>query len=114
MLTKSVSLERAPASTSNFAKVNRILASEFRQVANVWNGRAERPTWQTRYFLIHAGEAIFIDVLDAPTSRKPIKAVVHNRAWDEPVSASGLTHIYSILTRADVPFFISKGVKHGD
>ena len=114
MLTKSVSLDRAPASTSNFAKINQVLASEFRQVTRVWNSRAERPVWQTRYFLINAGEAIFIDVLDSSTSRKPIKAVVHNRAWDQPVSALGLTHIYSVLTRADVPFFISKGIKHGD
>lgn len=109
MLPNYVKQENAPASTANFAKLNQYLAMEFRHVAKVWNSRAERPLWQSRFFLIHHGEAIFIDLLDSSKPTKPIQAVVHNRAWEQEVSPSTLSHIYEVLSRAEAPFFISKG-----
>jgi hypothetical protein len=113
MLPKYLREGKSAHPTANYAHINRFLESQIHQVVELWNDRAESPHWQSRYFLIHSGEAIFLDVIDAAVSTRPVKVVVHNRLWDEQASESALTYIFSLLSNADAQFFITKGPKHG-
>lgn len=113
MLPKYLREGKSAQPTANFAQLNQFLDGQIHKVVELWNDRAERPCWQSRYFLIHSGEAIFIDLIDAAVSSRPVKAVVHNRVWDEQVSESALTYILSLLGNADAQFIITKGPKHG-
>lgn len=113
MLPKYLKEGKSAQPTANYAQLNVFLDSQMHQVVEIWNDRAERPSWQSRYFLIHSGEAIFLDVIDAAVSTRPVKVVVHNRIWDEQVCESALTYIFSLLSNAEAQFFITKGPKHG-
>lgn len=113
MLPKYLREGKSAHPTANYAHINRFLESQIHQVVELWNDRAESPHWQSRYFLIHSGEAIILDVIDAAVSTRPVKVVVHNRLWDEQASESALTYIFTLLSNADAQFFITKGPKHG-
>jgi hypothetical protein len=96
-----------------FQALHTKLASEFHLCTMVFNAPAERPIWQSRFFLVLSGEAIFIDLLEGKGEKKPSHVVVHNRDWHESVTQASLNYINGLLVTTDAPFLIKKGIRHG-
>lgn len=100
------------AQSKYFQLIANKLASDYSMVSKVYNAQAEKAAWQARFFAIHAGTAVFIDVIDTKPATKPIKVVIHNRDWTSPVPKDTLNHFFKYLDKADAPFKISKGGSH--
>jgi len=106
MLTKTARECRSTQASSNFSKLHQVLSSECVLVTDVWNGKADRPSWQSRFMVVLYSETVIIDLVDEPRAKSAIKVHIHNRVWDLPVSTGAKTHIYKVLTEADIPFYI--------
>lgn len=98
------------AQSKHFQRICNHLASTYVEIRRTFNGQAEKPIWQARFFVIHEGAAIFLDVLDSRTSTKPIRVVIHNRDWTSPVPEKTMNYFFKYLEKAETSFSIVRGV----
>lgn len=100
-----------PDPHTKFDSVTNALDGEFSLVTKLYNGHAEHPGWQARFFCIVAGVACFIDVIDARVGTKPPRIYIHNRDWLSGVPKAASQYILDVAKQSGVLFKLDEETK---